>query len=145
MKRAVVDHIEKIRRANENIKRWWVIGATTIVMCVIAILWIIYISATLPQTNLVSGNFAGNPNIPQTEKTEVNSSFFGTVIKGVKLTSYDIWNSLNRVKHTFISGTQNAINYTIKKKEIIIQKEPTEKPFIPNDSEPLEPTPLPSY
>jgi predicted PurR-regulated permease PerM len=144
MKRAVIVHIEKIRHANDTVKRWWVIGATTIVMCVIIILWIIYISATLPQTSNSAISATDNSNASQIEPKKTNPSFFGTIIEGIKITSNNTWGSFRSFGMQFSKGIQGAIDYTTKKKEIIIQKEPKEAPFIPNDPEPLEPVQLPS-
>ena len=146
MKQMVTNHIEKIRHANDTVKRWWVIGATTIVMCAIIILWIIYISATLPQTKLTNSAISttDNSNTLQVESKKTNQSFFGIIIEGVKITSNNMWDSFRSFGTQFSKGIQGAMDYTTKKKEIIIKKEPKEAPFIPNDPELLEPTPLPS-
>jgi len=137
MKQAVTNHIEKIRHSDDHIKRWWVIGATTIVMCIIVALWVIYISATLPKTSAQKGS-----DTAQTEKNETKLSLFGTIIEGVKITSNDVGSSLISFGSKFSNGIQSAISYTAKKKERIFEKTPHEIPFTPNNSEPLESIPL---
>jgi hypothetical protein len=113
-------------------------------MCAIIILWIIYISATLPQTRLSNSTVSAtdNSNTSQIESKKKNPSLFGTIIEGVKITSNNTLDSFRSFGTQFSKGIQGAIDYTTKK-EIIIKKEPQKAPFIPNDPEPLEPTQLP--
>jgi hypothetical protein len=140
MKQVVTNHIEKIRRADDHVKRWWIIGATTIVMCTIVVLWIAYITATLPQAQLPTNN----TDTAQGETKKINPSLFGTMIEGVKVTLNSVWSSFSLFGTRFSEGMQTAINYTTKKKEVIIKNAPSEEtPFIPNNPEQLEPTPLP--
>ena len=137
MKQVVTSHIEKIRHSDEHTKRWWVIGATTIVMCAVIVLWVMYLTATLPKTS---------EQKTSTEVVQIETkkpSFLGTLIEGVKITSNNLWNSFRSIGTGFSKGVENAMQYTSKKKEIIIQKAPPETPFIPNNPEPLEPIQLP--
>lgn len=138
MKQVVTNHIEKIRHSNEHTKRLWVIGATTIVMCVVIVLWVIYLTTTLPRTS------AQKTSINETVQIEEKKiSFLGTFVEGVKITSNDLWNSFRSIGTGFSKGVESALQYTSKKKEIIIQKAPPETPFTPNNPEPLEPIQLP--
>lgn len=132
MKRAIKNHIKKIRHSNENTKRWWVIGATTIVMCIIVFLWFMYITATLPQ--IIEKETLTGETI-QIEKKE--KTFFGTLNEGMKITFNNFLNSFSLIGTRFSKEMEGAIQ------KATIQKTPPETPFIPNDPEPLESIPLP--
>ncbi len=138
MKKTVRHHIEKIRLADERVKRWWVAVATTMVMFIIIALWIFYISATLPQTAAPTVEIGKETQ----EMTIKKSSIVGSVMSGIKLTFGNIFSSFKNIKNNFAKGIQGALQYTTKNKEIII-KTPKEKLFQPNEAERLEQVPLP--
>jgi len=139
MKKTVLHHIEKIRLADEHKKRWWIAIATTIVMFIIIVLWVIYISATLPQATAPTVEIGSETQEIITEKP----SIIGSVISGIKLTFANLSSSFKNIKNNFTKGIEEALQLTTKKNEVVIKKTEAEKPFQPNEAEQLEQVPLP--
>lgn len=139
----VSEYIKKIRSSDEHTKRRWVIVSSGVVMIIIVVVWIIYISATLPRTSMNQDDRAFEKQEIVTETTK-NISVIGSIVKGIKITTNNIFASIFSVGNTFKNGLTHTLQYATKKKEVIIQKEEIKEiPFQPNDIEPLEPTLLP--
>ena len=141
MKRAILHHIEHIRNSNEHTKRWWIIIATAIVMCVIVALWIFYLSATLPQAMKLDtiGDTTQEP-------TNKELSVVESVIEGIKLTLGNISSSFREAKNGFLENVQKTIQITTKgeeKPKINQKQKEIETPFQPNEAEQPEHVLLP--
>ncbi|MFA6365000.1 MAG: hypothetical protein WCW78_01225 [Candidatus Paceibacterota bacterium] len=138
MKFSISRFIEHLRGEDEETKKWWVAGASTISMIGIVFLWVLYLNLTLPSITKPTGT----STIPVALTAPKKTSPFDTFMEGWNVVSKDIrtkWKTFSDTTSKGISGIGGGFN---KKNEMIIEGDTTQ--FTPSTStESLPPTKLP--
>lgn len=131
-------HLTRIRNADDHVKKWWIGGATAVVMILILFLWLLFLNTSIPKLESPQSATSSVPIVQE----DTSPSFFKTIAQGFTASVQKVGNSFSSLAHLFEQGFNSAKEINTTQKTNTTNEEKN-VPFSPHPTEEEEKIELP--